>query len=127
MADRILRSNVDKTNLVSPLLDANLIGSTTSESVIDKERVQQPSKLIMESNASSSTSFTNLDFQMMMQMFQKSQVDANKVQQELKDDFIKLITQMENMQDQIEILKLANSAVKSAANQSTSVSNTEGA
>jgi hypothetical protein len=65
--------------------------------------------------------------------------------QELKENFTKLTTEvknlkimskqdeshslqeMENMQDQIEVLKLVNSAVKSAANQSTSVSNTEGA
>jgi ABC-type molybdate transport system ATPase subunit len=63
--------------------------------------------------------------------------------QELKENFTKLTTEvknlkimskqdeshslqeMENMQDQIEVLKLVNSAVKSAANQSTSVSNTE--
>jgi hypothetical protein len=82
---------------------------------------------------------------MMMQMFQKSQVDTNKMHQELKEDFIKLTTEvknlksmikqgeshslqeMENMQDQIEVIKLANSALKSAANQSTSVVNNEGA
>jgi hypothetical protein len=72
MADRVLRSNPDKANLLSPLLDANLLDSTTSEPVIDKELIQQPSKLMTETNAFSSTSFTNLDFQMMMQMFQKS-------------------------------------------------------
>jgi hypothetical protein len=145
MADRVLRSNPDKTNLLSPLLDASLIDSTTSEPVIDKELIQQPLALITETNAFSSTSFTNLDFQMMMQMFQKSQVDTNKMHQELKEDFIKLTTEvknlksmikqgeshslqeMENMQDQIEVIKLANSALKSAANQSTSVVNNEGA
>lgn len=71
MTDRVLRSNSDKTNLVPPLSNSK----------------QQPEKLMMESNSATSTLSNTTDLQMIMQMLQKMQADANQGLQELKKEF----------------------------------------
>jgi hypothetical protein len=115
MNDRVLRSNPDKSTLLSP--------STASEPI-------QESPTTMEHNSVTSTTSITTDLQMVIHTLNKMQLDASNVFQELKEELTNRVDQvgmkvehlaarivqgeshraqeMKNIQEQIDSIKLAN-------------------
>ncbi len=146
MDDRMLRSNPDKTNLLSPLSVNKREPSTVVKSTMPSEPIQQPFSSMMESNPPVSTSIVTPDLQLVMQMLQKMQGDVNNGLQELKKeveeeftsrlDYVttkveRLVSRVEQgeshrvqdmneIQDQIEALKLVNTTTVVLTDQSSS-------
>jgi hypothetical protein len=131
MSDRVLGSNPDKTNLLQL--------SPTSEPC------HQSTNTNMEPTSSTSTSSITTDLQMVMQMLQKMQVDANNGFLELKEEFTNRVNQvnvkveqltsrieqgeryriqeMKNIQEQIDAMKLAKSTTPLVTDQSSTTDN----
>jgi hypothetical protein len=149
MNDRILRSNADKTNLVSPVETTKRTQQRMSQPSTPSEPTQQLSNMKAETDASSSvilsTSTTNTDLQTIVKMLQTMEANANRGRQELKElnenvnsrfaqvgtkveqltsrieqSEINQSQQMKSMQEQIDEVKLANTVVTSITNQSSS-------
>lgn len=138
MNDRVLRSNPDKINLLSPLSTNKQEDPTEGQLSAPSESVQQSSSSTMES-----------DLQMVMQMLHKMQVDSNNGFQELKKEIKEEFTsrldhvsmevehlvskieqgesnhalEMKNIQDQIDAIKVANSTSTLVGDQSSSIGN----
>ena len=130
MVERILRSNPDKTDLLLSFLKKKQEDPSSVQLSPTIEPDHQSTNSTMESNSLTSTS-SNKDIQMVLQMLQKMEVEANKGVQEMRQEVYNRMDQaefhhkqvMKNIQNQIDAMNLVTATTKSAHDQSLAIGN----